>query len=237
MTQSTITLKSNGYAQTAGALYLLIAIVGGLSIGYMPSIIFAEGDPALTFQNFISHQSLFKWGMAGDVAVLIMETVLTVMLYRLFKSFGKTGMTIATFSRFAMAVIMAANLVFYMVPVIIMDQQDQLSAFSPTELEGFSYIFFKAHRFGILAWQLFFAVHLYALGYTLYKSGVVSKWLGRIMLVGSVGYFGDSFAQFLMNQSNVVSTVFGVLLVLAVISEFWLAFWLLFKGKKLNGGL
>jgi hypothetical protein len=237
MTQSNITLKSKAYAQTAGALYLLIAIVGGLSIGYMPSIIFAEGNPALTFQNFVDHQSLFKWGMAGDVTVLIMETVLTVMLYRLFRSFGKTSMTIATFSRFAMAVIMAVNLVLYMIPVIIMNQQGQLSAFSLAELEGFSYIFFKAHHFGVLAWQLFFAIHLFALGYILYKSGVVSKWLGRIMLVGSVGYFGDSFAQFLMNQSQVVSTVLGILLVLAVISEFWLAFWLLFKGKKLNGGL
>ncbi len=44
------------YSQLAGLLYLIIALVGGFSIGYMPTEIVAEGNAALTFQNLLNHQ-------------------------------------------------------------------------------------------------------------------------------------------------------------------------------------
>ena len=50
------------YSQLAGLLYLTIALVGGFSIGYMPTEIVAEGNAALTFQNLLVHQVLFRWG-------------------------------------------------------------------------------------------------------------------------------------------------------------------------------
>ena len=118
------------YSQLAGLLYLIIALVGGFSIGYMPTEIVAEGNAALTFQNLLDHQELFRWGIAGDIVVLVLETLLTVMLYQLFKSASTTGMIIATFSRLAMAIIMGMNLINYMIPSIIMNQPAYLTSFS-----------------------------------------------------------------------------------------------------------
>lgn len=48
--------QTKEYSQLAGILYLIIAIVGGFSIGYVPSEIIAEGNISLTFQNLIEHQ-------------------------------------------------------------------------------------------------------------------------------------------------------------------------------------
>jgi hypothetical protein len=231
MTQ--IQAQNKKQAQIAGVLYLLIAVVGGMSIGYMPGLIFSEGDASLTFQNLTTHLSIFKWGMTGDVAVLIMETVLTVLLYRLFKPFGKTGMTIATYSRFAMAVIMAMNLVLYVIPLVLIGERNTMPGFDTEQIQSMVYLSLKAHHFGTLAWQLFFSIHLFTLGYVLFRSGLMSKWLGGLMLVGSLGYFGDSFGQFLMTSSEIVSISSATLLVLAVISEFWFAFWLIIKAQKL----
>ena len=50
------------------------------------------------------------------------------------------------------------------------------------------------------------------------------------MLLGGIGYAGDSFIQFIMINSDVLSVFFSSMLVLAVIAEFWFAFWLLIKG-------
>ena len=218
------------YSQLAGLLYLTIAIVGGFSIGFMPTKIVSEGNAALTFQNLLEYQELFRWGIAGDIVVLVLETLLTVMLYQLFKSASTTGMTIATYSRLAMAIIMGLNLVNYMIPAIIMNQPEFLTSFSSAELESLTLLFFKAHKYGELAWQIFFSIHLFTLGYVIQKSGKTPKWLGIIMLLGGIGYEGDSFIQFIMINSDVLSVFFSSMLVLAVIAEFWFAFWLLIKG-------
>lgn len=220
------------YSQLAGLLYLIIAVIGGFSIGYMPNEIVAEGNAVLTFQNLLEHQELFRLGIAGDIAVMVLEILLTVMLYQLFKSVSTTGMTIATYSRLAMAIIMGANLINYMIPAIIMTQPEYLSALSSGELESLTLLFFMAHKYGELAWQVFFAIHLFTLGYVIRKAGKTPKWLGIIMLTGSVGYLGDSFIQFTLMNSEILTVLFSSLLVLAVISEFWFSFWLLIKGVK-----
>lgn len=230
MILSKLQTQTKLYAQLAGLLYLVIAIIGGFSIGYMPSEIVVDGNATLTFQNLMKHQELFRWGIAGDIAVMVIEIVLTVMLYQLFKSISTTGLTVATYSRLAMAIIMGINLINYMIPAIIMAQPEYLSAFTSEQLESLTLLFLNAHRYGELAWQLFFAVHLFMLGYVIRKSGNLPKWLGILMLIGAVGYGGDSFTQLVLINSELLSGLFTSLLVLAVIAEFWFAFYLLIKG-------
>lgn len=224
--------QTKAYSQLAGLLYLIIAIIGGLSIGYMPSVIVSEGNAVLTFQNLIENQSLFRWGIAGDIAVLILEILLTVMLYQLFKSFSTTTIIIATYSRLAMAIIMGMNLINYMIPAIIMTQPEYLNTFSSGELESLTLLFFNAHKYGEMAWQIFFAIHLFTLGYVVQKLDITPKWLGVMMLIGGIGYGGDSFIQLTLMNSEILSIFFSSLLALAVIAEFWFAFWLLIKGVK-----
>ena len=89
------------YAKFAGLLYLLIAISGGFSIGYVPSVIMAPGDAASTAQNILDNQGLFRLGILGDIIVLLLEIILTEMLYRLFKPVSQTLSMIAAFSRLA----------------------------------------------------------------------------------------------------------------------------------------
>jgi hypothetical protein len=218
------------YSKLAGILYLIIAIIGGFSIGYMPSVIVVNDNAVLTFQNLLNHQELFKWGIAGDIAVMVIEILLTVMLYRLFKSISFTGMTIATYSRIAMAIVMGMNLINYMIPAIIMSEPEYLNSFDPDELESLTLLFFKAHKYGELTWQVFFSIHLFTLGYVIKKSKKTPKWMGIMMLLGGIGYAGDSFIQLILINSEPLSVLFSSLLVLAVIAELWFAFWLLIKG-------
>ena len=225
-------LEKKNYGRTAGFLYLSIAIIGGVSIGYIPGQIMVDGDISLTFQNLESHQDLFRWGIAGDVAVLVLETVLTVMLYRLFKGVSATGVMLATFSRAAMAIIMGVNLINHAVPLLISNHPELFSSFAGEQLELISFLFLRGHKYGELAWQLFFAVHLLSLGYVIRKSKLGHHCLGILMMVGSLGYAGDSFIRLIQIDSNVWPMVFSILLVLAVIAELWFTFWLLIRGME-----
>lgn len=45
----------------------------------MPTQIVAEGNAILTFQNLLDHQELFRWGIAGDIIVLLLETFFRII--------------------------------------------------------------------------------------------------------------------------------------------------------------
>ena len=61
------------YVRTAGLLYLIIAVVGGFSIGYVPSVIVESGDALATATNISTHQGLYRLGIFADVIVLLAE--------------------------------------------------------------------------------------------------------------------------------------------------------------------
>ncbi len=223
---------SKSYIKLTGLFYLLIAITGGFSIGYMPSEIFVSGDSIATTQNIVNNIGLFRLGIAGDIFVLIFEVLLTVMLYRLFKGVNGTIALVATFARFAMSIIMGINLINYLVPLLILSKTSYLNMFEPNKLNSVIQLFMEAHKFGEYIWQLFFGLHLIALGYLIFKSNYFPKFLGVLMMIGSIGYAGDSLVRLLIINNDTISFLTTILLVSAVIGELAFTFWLLIKGTN-----
>ncbi len=226
-------LSPTAYAKLAGLLYLLIAISGGFSIGYMPSVIMVPGDAATTAQNIIENQGLFRLGIAGDIVVFLMEIILTVMLYRMFKPVNPTLSLIAGFSRLAMGIVMAINLFNYLIPMRLLGGSDYLNALEPNQLQSLALLFFDAHQDGIYIWGLFFALHLVILGYLIFKSDFFPKLIGLFMMIGSFGYGGESIAAFIYPGHEAISMLINVLLGIAVVGELSFTFWLLIKGIKI----
>lgn len=225
---------SKAYIKFTGLFYLLIAIIGGFSIGYMPSEIFVSGDGVATTQNIMNNMSLFRLGIAGDIFVLIFEVLLTVMLYRLFKAVSGTIAMIAIFARFAMSIIMGINLINYLIPLLVLSKIDYLIGFETNETNSIILLFMEAHKFGEYIWQLFFGIHLIALGYLILKSNCFPKFLGILMIIGSIGYASDSLLRLLIINNTTVSYITTALLVFAVIGELAFALWLLIKPIKLE---
>ena len=222
------------YANFAGLLYLLIAVSGGFSIGYVPSVIMAPGDAATTAQNMLDNQGLFRLGIFGDIIVLLLEIILTVLLYRLFKPVSQRISMIAAFSRLAMSVVMGINLLNYLIPLQLLSGADYLGVFEPQQLQALSLLFLEAHQDGIYIWGLFFGLHLFALGYLIFKSGYFPKILGLLTMIGSFGYSFESLAAFTLPNMEVVSLIINLLLVIAVIGELSFTFWLLIKGLNVE---
>ena len=95
-TQNTLTMKD---ARIAGALYLIIAVCGGFSIGYVPSQIVMAGDASSTAANLIDQLGLFRLGVIADSAVILLEIAITVILYQMFRTTSPRLSLIAMVSR------------------------------------------------------------------------------------------------------------------------------------------
>lgn len=226
---------SNSYARTAGALYLVIAVAGAFSIGYVPSVIIDTSNAAVTVNNLMENAALFKFGILGDVVVLLVEVVLTAMLYIMFKQVSPTLSLIAGWARLAMVLVMAMNILFNIMPVFLLNGAPSLNGFDTGQLQSTAMIFFQMHEFGVYIWQLFFALHLVALGALVIKSGLVPKFLGYMLMLGSFGYFIQGLAKITGTEHSMIIALYIGLLILVTVAELALALWFLIKGVRTVG--
>lgn len=84
---------------------------------------------------------------------------------------------------------------------------------------------------------IFFAIHLFLLGYLIIKSGYIPKFIGFLLIAASAGYLSDSFANFLLRDYDAYKNIFMLIVVIpGVAGELSLTMWLLltgvFKGRQ-----
>ncbi|MEQ8361891.1 MAG: DUF4386 domain-containing protein [Cyclobacteriaceae bacterium] len=223
---------SKSYTRLAGVLYLLIALLGFFSIGYAPTVLFIPGDAATNAQSILNHQGLFRITLFSDILIIIIEMLLTVVLYNMFKAVNNTVAKVALYSRLAMSFIMAINLLNYFMPLHLLSGDYQTSI---DQSQSLALLFLDAHQDGVLIWGIFFGLHLTALGYMVYRSGFVPKVLGVLLLLGSFGYTIESVAAFTLPDSLLLSYLSMGLLGFAVIGELSFAIWLMTRKRNSIG--
>ncbi len=222
------------YARYAGLLYILIAIAGGFSMGYVPSVIMADGNALETVNNILANQGLVRLGILGDIIVFLCEIALSVMLFRLLKPIGETMSLTAALARIGMAVIIAVNAILDTVPLILLSDASYLEAFEAAQLHALVMVFIELEANGVMVWQMFFGLHLAVMAYLVMKSGYFPKILGLMMLVGSFGYTLQSLTTVIALDVQILSWLVVGLLVVVTIGEISFAFWLLIKGLNVD---
>jgi hypothetical protein len=232
MVHSTMAIPPKTYARIAGILYLIIAVVGGFSILYVPSVILAPGDAAKTAANLLANQGLFGLGVLADIVVMTTEIVLSAMLFVLFKPTSPTLSMIAMVSRLTMVLVMAINLLIYITPMLLLRDVDQ-GGLGIDQRQAAAQVLFEAHRYGIYIWDIFFGMHLAALGYLIVKSGYFPRLLGLAIVIGSLGYLLEGLLKVTFFENAALGTAVVVLLVVASVSELAFALWLLVRGPNI----
>jgi len=216
-------MLSKSYIRTAGWLYIAIAIAGGFSIGYVPSVIFVSGDAAATLANLLGNTALVRLGILGDIIVLLIELVLTIMLYRIFKPASETLALIATYARFAMVGVMAINIMLGVMPLYVIGLK--------TPMPEMVLALFVAKQMGIYVWQLFFSLHLLAVGTMILRYGLFPKVLGWMMTIGAFGYLIEGLSKLTFFENAALSVLVIGLLVVVTLGELAFAIWLIAKGQ------
>ena len=217
-------------ARAAGGLYLAIAVCGGFSIGYVPMQIVAA-DGATSSANLLANQGLFQLGVLADSAVILFELAITAILYQMFRAVGPKMAMTALISRAGMIMVMGINLLLWVMPYILLTQD---SGWDTAHLQAMVQFCFEAHAMGVFVWQLFFGVHLLALGWLILKSDVVPHLLGRGLFVGAFGYLIQGIAKLTFVDVAAITYTYIALLVVVTISEISFGLWLLIRGGRLT---
>ncbi|MFN8434290.1 MAG: DUF4386 domain-containing protein [Anaerolineales bacterium] len=218
----------NKTSKLAGVLYLIITFIAPFSMLYVPSKLIVAGDALTTASNIQSAQGLFRAAIASDALVFLLEIALTVLVYQLVKPVDKTLALISAYARLGMTVIQGVNVINYLFVLLLVNGAGYLSALANGQSQSLVSLFLHAHDSASLIWGLFFGVHLLMLGYLVYKSGYMPKWLGVVLLITSLLYLAQGFGIILFPQFE---ASIKSMMSLAFI-EIAFPLWLLVKGVK-----
>ena len=222
----------NRTARIAGSLYLLITIAAIVAHFYIPSQIIVPGDAAATANNLTSSGPLFRIGaIGGELVILLSELVLSVLLYVLFRPVSRTLSLVAAVSRLAMTVIHGVNLLNYFFVLLVLGGGGYLAVFQADQLQALAMLFLDAHSFGFTIGIAFLTLHVFLLGFLIYKSGYVPKIFGILFLIAGLGYLIDSFALLLVPGYETTPALISMVIAIAEIS---FPVWLLVKGAKVE---
>ena len=214
-----------------GLLYLLVIICAGFSQGYVRGTLVVPGDALATATNIAINEGLFRLGLTTDLIAFLLDAVISVLFYQLFKPVNKRlAMVSSALRLLAHPAIASLNLLNHYLALQAASGADFLGAFDAAQLQSLSLFFMEAHRNGYLIAGVFFGLHCLLLGILIYRSNRIPKTLGVLMCAAALGYLLESFGNFLFpGHEAVLALMVGVS---AALGEVGLTLYLLIKGLK-----
>jgi hypothetical protein len=214
--------------RAAGALYLTIFVVYPASTLVRSSLV-VPGDAAATAANIRDNEAMFRWGMAGELTIVLVEVVLAAILYALLRPVSRSMSLAASLARVAEAVVMAAGCVLTSIlSLVAVSGGGYLEAFDPEQRDALALFFQEGNDYVVLVWGLFFALSLVLTGWLVHRSGFLPRFAGILLGLAGLGYLVQSFGTIL--APALTDTWAMVVLVLAIPGELVFAVWLLAKG-------
>lgn len=212
-----------------GILYLLVIICAGFSQGYVRGTLIMPDDALATANNIIQHKGLFQLGLTTDLIAFLLDTVIAVMLYKIFKPYNKMlAMLSSAFRLIAHPAIGSLNLLNHYMALKVLESDSLSNSFGTTQVQDMSAYFMEAHHYGYLIAGAFFGVHCLLLAILIYKSNVFPKVFGGLMLGAAAGYLIETFGNFnVPGYEGYTALIVGVA---AALGEVGLTLYILIKG-------
>jgi hypothetical protein len=199
----------------AGVGLLLMAILSPIAYLNTFQSLVKFDDAALTAQNILSSMGAFRTCILLLFTVAILDIVVAWALYIMLVPTNKNLSALAAWLRviYSGIFIFAISKLFVALQVITADGTQAMS-------------FLKAFQSIWDMGLILFGFHLLVLGYLVFKSGYIPKWLGVFLVLASVGYIVDGFGKTLSPDYNLNMAQF------TFVGEVLLIFWLLWRGFK-----
>jgi hypothetical protein len=216
--------------RVAGFWYLLLVILGPLRLIYIPSKLFVHGDATATVNNIAAHESLFRLGIAADLAGAVILIFLTLAFYRLFKEVDQyLAVLMVIFGGVMPALIYFVGVVSDFAVLTFVRGGDFLSVFDKPQRDALAFLFIKLRDHQNTAAEILWGVWLLPLALLIYRSRFLPRFLGVWLALGGFAYIALSLAGVLSPEYQ--SKVYAISQP-SFFSEIALMLWLLIKGAK-----
>ena len=212
-------------ARWAGLLYLLLIPLGFFGVAYVPSVIVQADDIGATASNLSAFEGLQRLGLVAVLTMNVISIALVLVLFELFKSAGRVmaGFMVA-FLLIGAGISMLNEASLF--AALAVNGPDVVGPFTNAQIYRQTWLLLQMHQSGTYVAVIFWGLWLFPLGVLAYRSGVMPKILGVLLIVAGFGYVADSFTYFLAPESLVPLADF------LFVGEVTFTLWLVFMGVK-----
>ena len=224
---------------TAGdhmALDKVARITGGLYLAYILASVLATmlgqiglGSAEQVYQAIVTNEGSFRLGLVVALTTGFLFLMVAWGLYVLLRPVNRNLALLFLLLNAVGVAIQGASMLSLISALMQGDAASQMQAYSAAQLEGLAYLSINVYKAGFVTAQLFFATWLFPLGYLVYRSGFLPRFLGILLVLDGIAVL-IWFLQALLLPDYPAIRYPG--LALSFVAELGLALWLLVKGVK-----
>jgi hypothetical protein len=216
-------------ARTAGLLYLIYIVIQALPVVIGSSKLVVNGDATTTAQNIMASGMLFRIGFMADLLAAALFLLTAWALYVLLKPVNKNLALLFLLLNLGGVAIQCFSDLFLIASQLLLSGADYLKVFPVDQLQAMAMLFLNLNKNGFGIAQLFYGAWLFPLGYVVFKSGMLPKILGIVLMVHCIVWLMNFLQVFLFPGFGAITYVSYPL---GFITEFGLSLWLLIMGAK-----
>jgi hypothetical protein len=217
-------------ARIAGLFYLLVLVFGVFAHLVVRGELYVPGEAAATAANLAEQPTLFRLGYVADLAMATFLLLTAMALYRLLQHVhADAARAMVVFAAVGTAITFAV-LSSSFAALLAATEEPYPAALGENGSAATSLLLLDTHHYGYLSAQVFFGLWLLPLGYLVYRSGMFPRWLGVLLIAGSVGFLVDTVLLFL--APGVRETLDPVVGTLTSVAELVMIAWLLIRGAR-----
>lgn len=211
-------------ARIAGLWYLIMAVSGILGFLVFHPQIFVSGNPEKTLANLIDNESAARVRLLLEFAIILSQALTAVWFYKLFKKINE-------WAAWTLGIWGMVNSIAIMISAIAMASAIGIANSAIQTVDDKVLLIQLLQNIISSSWGiggLFFGLWLFPMGYIVIKSKRMPIWLGRIILLGGIGYLASTFISY----TGIDFQYNRILILPATIGEFWMIGYLLIFGIR-----
>ena len=214
-------------ARRAGLLYLAFNITC-IFAGVVRANLIVLSDASKTADLLSNSEWLLRISSVVDLVSAVLFLLAAWALYVILKPVHKNLALLFLLLNAAGVAVQCSSLLNSLTPMMTYGT-DFMKVFNQDQLDVLNLLFLNLHKSGFTIAQIFYGSWLLPLGYLVYKSGFLPKWLGILLIADFFGVMIWFFQYFLLPGYDII-TYPG--LAVGFIAEFSLSLWLIFKRVK-----
>ena len=221
-------ISNKNLARIAGLLYLIVIATGLFAEVFVRQALKVSGDALATANNIHSSEMLFLFYLVADLINFVCGLPCVLIIYFLFKRINKFLLQLALIFVIIQTAIIAVNLLNQISPLLILSNNAYLKTFQPNQLAALSQLSLNIQGVGYAIGLVFFGFYCLLVGYVIFKSKMVPKFLGILYIISGIGYIINSFIMLL--SKGFANPIFVYVAIPIFIGELSFCLWLFIKG-------
>jgi hypothetical protein len=217
-------------ARIAGALYLVVVLTGLFALMYVPSNLIVWDDAQVTFNNIVASETLFRLGIYAGILCYTAFLLLPLVLYKLLQHVNKTHAVAMVALALVSVPISLFNLTHKFAVLTLINKPD---FFSAADLPKQVLLQLEYYNNGIEVAAVFWGLWLFPFGYLVFKSGILPKILGILLMAGCFGYLINFTGSFLFPGYDSLG-ISGYISLPSGLGEIGTCLWLLIAGVRVK---